>query len=67
MSDIHQSMFCNYPDLLDTTALQTILGISRHQVYNLINSGELRGRKIGKKYLIPKINLIDYVLGPEQS
>ena len=56
MSDIHQSMFCNYPDLLDTTAVQTILGISRHQVYNLINSGELQD---SKKYLIPKINLID--------
>ncbi len=67
MSKSYQTVFREYPDPLSTADIQVILRISRHQVYKLINTGVIQGKKIGNKHLVSKINLIHYVLGPEQS
>jgi excisionase family DNA binding protein len=60
-------MFEDYPDVLCVADVQKLLGISRHQVYHSIAAGRVRGIRIGKAYKIPKISLIDYLIGEESE
>lgn len=55
-------MFRQYPDVIDVHTLQRMLGISRHHAYGLITSGQIKGRKVGKSYKIPKVYVIDFLL-----
>ena len=55
-------MFREYPDIVSVAQLQKMLGISRHQAYELINDGSVPGIKIGNAYKIPKVNVISFVL-----
>jgi hypothetical protein len=60
-------MFRQYPDVIDVHTLQRMLGISRHHAYGLITSGQIKGRKVGKSYKIPKVYVIDFLLQNEES
>jgi excisionase family DNA binding protein len=60
---LYKIMFKEYPDVLTVKHVQKMLGIGRHQVYQLILSGKLYALKIGKSYRIPKIKAIDYLVG----
>ena len=55
-------MFRQYPDVIDVHTLQKMLSISRHHAYSLITSGQIKGRKVGKSYKIPKVYVIDFLL-----
>lgn len=44
-----------------------LLRISRNSVYELLRSGQIRSVKIGKRYLIPKNAIIEFLNGPSQS
>ena len=59
---LYTLMFAEYPDIVTVRDLQTMLGISRHTAYDLLNDNEIRGIKLGNAYKIPKINVIRYVL-----
>ena len=58
-------MFQEYSDVLHVKDIQKILSISKHQVYHLIESGKIRGIKVGKSYKIPKVSVIDYLFGED--
>ena len=58
----YRIMFKEYPDMVTVAQLQKMLGISRHQAYDLINDGSIPGLKIGNAYKIPKVNVISYTL-----
>ena len=53
-------MFTNYPDVVSPMELQQMLGISRNKAYALLQNGEIKSRKVGTLYKIPKINIIEY-------
>ena len=53
-------IFKDYSDVLTVKGVQKMLGISRHQVYHLIESGKIRGIKLGKSYKIPKVSVIGF-------
>ncbi|KAF2425601.1 MULTISPECIES: helix-turn-helix domain-containing protein [Bacillaceae] len=53
----------NYPDVLNVTDVQEILGIGRKQAYELVNSGVFHVTKIGKRIKISKKILIDWLEG----
>ena len=59
--------FPEYPDIVNITQLQSMLGISRHLAYDLINDGYIRGLKIGNAFRIPKVNVIEYVMDQGKS
>lgn len=42
-----------YKDLITTTELANILGISRIAVFNKIKKGQIKAFKIGRNYVIP--------------
>lgn len=54
-------MFKDYPDVLNVKQLCEILHIGKNSAYELLSSGEIKSRKIGRKYLIPKICVIDFI------
>lgn len=55
-------MLDEYPDVLNTDEVISILSISRNLLYQLINSGELPAMRVGSKiWRIRKDNLIQYL------
>ena len=57
-----QEMFANYPDVVDVSGLQSMLGnISRQTAYELVRKGTIKAIKVGKLYRIPKINVITFL------
>lgn len=57
-----QEMFANYPDVVDVSGLQSMLGnIGRQTAYELVRKGTIKAIKVGKLYRIPKINVIAFL------
>ena len=50
-----------YPDVLTTKDLQSILGISGKTVFRLLHSGQIKSIKVGRSFRIPKIYLLQYL------
>ena len=55
-------MFENYDDVLTTEEVMQILDVGQNTVYKLLNSGKLKGFKIGSVWKIPKISLEKFIL-----
>ena len=57
-----QEMFADYPDVVDVSGLQLMLGnIGRQTAYELVRKGTIEAIKVGKLYRIPKINVIAFL------
>ena len=57
-----------YPDVLTTKDLQSILGISGKTVSRLLHSGQIKSIKVGRNFRIPKIYLLQYLgLVPDEA
>lgn len=67
LRELYLMMFPEYPDIVNIAQLQSMLGISRHLAYDLINDGYIRGLKIGNAFRIPKVNVIEYVMDQGKS
>ena len=46
---------------MNVAQLAEALNIGRNSAYSLMQSGEIAHRKIGRKYLIPKRCVLDYL------
>ncbi len=55
-------MFTEYGDIMSVYDVAEALGVGRNRVYDLLESGELPGFRIGKVWKIPKKTLEEYVL-----
>ena len=61
-----QSMFENYPDVVEVEDLRKMLGgIINRLAYKLLAEQEIRSVRVGRAYKIPKICVIEYLLGEE--
>jgi len=54
-------MLNGYRDVLTVNELAEILGIGKTSAYRLVNDGIIGCRRVGKKILIPKACVIDYL------
>lgn len=54
-------MFAEYPDVVTPEDIQKMLHIGRNAVYKLLGNNLIENLRIGKKYIIPKINVIKYL------
>ena len=54
-------MFETYKDVLTVDDVCHALSLGKNSVYDLLHSGKIKSIKIGKKYLIPKVYLIDFI------
>ena len=56
------TMFANYPDIVSVEDLMEMLQIGQVLAYKLVKKGEIKSRKVGREYKIPKINVSSYLL-----
>ena len=57
-----REMFADYPDVVDVSGLQSMLGnIGRQTAYEFVRKGTIKAIKVGKLYRIPKINVIAFL------
>lgn len=54
-------MFNDYPDVVTVDDLQKMLRLGRSAAYSLLKSGKIKTLKFGKKYIIPKTSVIDFL------
>lgn len=55
------NIYDNLPTVLNATQLATALGISRAGAYQLLNTETFPTLRIGKRLLVPKDKLIDWI------
>ena len=55
-------MFSDYNDILSVGDICEILFIGRNRAYELLNSGSLRGFRVGRTWRIPKNSLETYIV-----
>lgn len=60
------TMFDKYPEVVEVDDLRKMLGgISRKLAYRLLTDKEIQAVKVGRTYKIPKICIIEYLMGEE--
>lgn len=52
----------DFQEILTVDDVMQMLYIGRNTVYNLLNSGKLKGFRIGRTWKIPKDCLTDYIV-----
>ena len=60
-TQIYNIVFTNYDDVLNVKQVSVALGVCTKTVYKLLNTNEIKSRKIGHKFLIPKANVMKYL------
>lgn len=60
-------MFNEYPDILTVPDVARALGIGERSIYNLIRDRKLGHLRIGKKIIVPKIRLIEFINNSNQN
>ncbi|MBE6928277.1 MAG: hypothetical protein E7467_07325 [Ruminococcaceae bacterium] len=59
-----EKLFADYPDLVSLQNLQEMLGgISQGKALKLVKQGEIKSFYVHSQYMIPKICIIDYLMG----
>lgn len=58
---MNKELFSNYDDILSVDEVAKIFHISKPTVYSLLRNNEIRHLKIGKKYIIPKQSVINFI------
>lgn len=56
-------MFDSFPDVLTVAQVRQALSLGKNSVYELIDAGRLKSIHIGRKILVPKVCLIEFVNG----
>ncbi len=54
-------MFSEYDDIVSVEDVMEMLHLGRVTVYNLLKSGRIHTLRVGKKYVIPKKSIIDFL------
>lgn len=55
------SMFAEYGDIVTVDEVMKMLHIGRTAVYSLLQDGSIRTVKVGRKYIIPKQSVTNFV------
>ena len=61
MENNNKDIFKNYPDVVTVEDLQNMLHIGRNTAYGILKDGAIKTIKIGKKYIIPKQSVIEFI------
>ncbi len=57
----YEQILTDYKDILLPEDVQHILHTGRNTVYNYLAEGRIRSMKIGGKYRIPKLYLLEFI------
>lgn len=56
-----QQMFAEYGDVLTVKEACQALKIGKNRMYELLKSGKIKYMSVGKKFIVPRICLIDFI------
>ena len=59
--DENNTLFVDYPDVITVDDLQSMLHIGRNTAYKMLQDEMIKTVKIGKKYIIPKASVVNFV------
>lgn len=54
-------IFADYPDVVSIEDLTKMLRIGKNKAYELINTNKIQSIKIGRKHIIPKFRVIEFL------
>ena len=54
-------MFTKYSDVVSVEEVMEMLHLGRVTVYELLKSGKIKALKVGRKYIIPKKSVIEFI------
>ena len=54
-------MFTQYDDVVSVEEVMDMLHLGRVTVYELLKSGKIKALKVGRKYIIPKKSVIEFI------
>lgn len=57
----YEQFLTNYNDVLKPEDLMEILDVGRNKIYNYLKAGTIRSIRIGGKYRIPKVYLLQFL------
>jgi len=58
--ELYNSVFKEYPDVMDVKQVSELLKVSNKVVYRLIQDGSLTSLKVGRSFRIPKVSIMKY-------
>ncbi|WP_295197432.1 helix-turn-helix domain-containing protein [Ruminococcus sp.] len=61
MTEHAYEMFSKYDDIVSVEDVMEMLHLGRVTVYNLLKSGRIHTLRVGKKYVISKKSVIDFL------
>ena len=53
--------FAEYDEILSIEDVMEILHIGKNSVYSLLKSNEIRNIRVGKRYIVPKQSVINFI------
>lgn len=57
-------LFKDYPDVVKVEQLKKMLPrIGKNKLYKLLKDKKIHSKKIGRDYYIPKVSIINYLMG----
>ena len=57
-----KTLFDSYPDVVSIEEIQQMLRIGKNAVYQLLKDGAIKSIKVGKRYVVPKKYIVDFLL-----
>ena len=57
-----EGVFDSYPDVVSVEEIQQMLRIGKNAVYALLKDGEIKSIKVGKRYIVPKKYVAEFLL-----
>jgi len=54
--------FDDYPDVVSVEEIQQMLRIGKNAVYTLLKDGVIKSVKVGKRYIVPKKYVVEFLL-----
>ena len=61
MNTLDTMMFNEYDDVVTVDDVMNMLHIGRNNVYKLLNDNSIKTVKVGKRFIIPKRSVIEFV------
>ena len=55
------NIFSEFPDVVSIDDLTKMLGIGRNKAYELIHTNAIQSIRIGRKHIIPKFRVIEFL------
>ena len=56
-----EGVFDSYPDVVSVEEIQQMLRIGKNAVYTLLKDGEIKSIKVGKRYIVPKKYVVEFL------